>query len=109
MKIFPIYMEHVFFPTMKDNDYITEIHHINKNGKDGGVVYSEMKAIDMAQNGIEFRAMTEFLYPAPDGKNKSSYAWNSGGAAANIRDSLTIEKLRAYHQKFYVPENMVSY
>ena len=37
-------MDHLFFPTMTDSSFLTEIHHIDGEGVDAGVVYCEMQA-----------------------------------------------------------------
>jgi Zn-dependent M16 (insulinase) family peptidase len=41
------------------------------------------------------------LYPG-----NSSLTQQTGGRLHNLRESTTIEKVRAYHKKFYRPENM---
>jgi Zn-dependent M16 (insulinase) family peptidase len=39
----PIYVDHILHPTMTDDGFVTEVHHINGEGEDAGVVYSEMQ------------------------------------------------------------------
>ena len=39
----PIYLDHVFYPTLTDEGYHTEVHHVTGEGKDGGVVYCELQ------------------------------------------------------------------
>ncbi|CAJ0908807.1 9134_t:CDS:10 [Entrophospora sp. SA101] len=43
LNMLPIYVDHVLYPTLTDSGYYTEVHHINENGEDAGVVYSEMQ------------------------------------------------------------------
>ena len=40
--LLPVFLDHIFFPTLRDQDFLTEIHHIDGEGKDAGTVYSEM-------------------------------------------------------------------
>ena len=44
MNILPIYMDHILFPLLREEDFMTEVHHITAKGEDSGVVYSEMQA-----------------------------------------------------------------
>ena len=46
MNILPIYMDHILFPLLREEDFMTEVHHITAKGEDSGVVYSEMQAWD---------------------------------------------------------------
>lgn len=39
----PIYVDHILHATMDDAGFVTEVHHINGEGEDAGVVYSEMQ------------------------------------------------------------------
>ena len=36
-------MDHIMHPNLRDDDFVTEVHHINGEGEDAGVVYSEMQ------------------------------------------------------------------
>ena len=44
MNILPVYMDHILFPLLREEDFMTEVHHITAKGEDSGVVYSEMQA-----------------------------------------------------------------
>lgn len=39
LKILPVYLDHLLSPTLTDSQYMTEVHHINGEGEDAGVVY----------------------------------------------------------------------
>lgn len=39
-----VYVDHILHPTITDAGFVTEVHHINGQGEDAGVVYSEMQA-----------------------------------------------------------------
>ena len=43
MQILPVYLDHILYPTLREEDYLTEVHHVNGEGQDAGVVYSEMQ------------------------------------------------------------------
>ncbi len=43
MNILPVYMDHILYPLLRDEDFMTEVHHISNKGEDAGVVYSEMQ------------------------------------------------------------------
>ena len=45
-------------------------------------------------------ALTENLYPGD-----SSYEAETGGDLVNLRNSTTLEKVKAYHKKYYQPDN----
>jgi Zn-dependent M16 (insulinase) family peptidase len=43
LNILPVYMDHILFPRLREEDFKTEVHHISGEGEDAGVVYSEMQ------------------------------------------------------------------
>lgn len=43
LKMLPIYVDHILYPILKESAFMTEVFHITKEGKDAGVVYSEMQ------------------------------------------------------------------
>ena len=43
LNILPVYLDHILFPLLRDEDFLTEVHHITGEGEDSGVVYSEMQ------------------------------------------------------------------
>ena len=88
------------FPTLRSEDFITEVHHINGKGHDAGVVYSEIQGSRYATSSS--RALKKKLYPGDSG-----YYALTGGKLENMRNSTTIEKVREYHKKYYRPENLL--
>ena len=99
LEILPIYLDHIFFPRLREEDFMTEVHHVNGKGEDAGVVYNEMqgKPLDSTK-----RVLPKLLYPEEPG-----YYAISGGSLENMRTSTTIQKVRDYHEKYYRPENLV--
>ena len=43
LNLLPVYLDHIFHPLLREEDFLTEVHHINGEGNDAGVVYSEMQ------------------------------------------------------------------
>ena len=100
LQILPIYLDHLLFPTLRSEDFVTEVHHINGQGYDAGVVYSEIQGSKYATSSS--RALKKKLYP-----DDSGYYALTGGKLENMRESTTIEKVRAYHKEYYRPENLL--
>ena len=46
LQLLPIYVDHILYPTIQKAAYITEVHHIDGQGNDSGVVYSEMQGVE---------------------------------------------------------------
>uniref|UniRef100_A0A915M003 Uncharacterized protein n=1 Tax=Meloidogyne javanica TaxID=6303 RepID=A0A915M003_MELJA len=65
-----------------NDHYITEIHHIDGDGKDAGVLYREMQPKEMDTDEIVNRERKELFYQAG-----SSYAVETGGRLKDIRDN----------------------
>ena len=88
LKLLPIYLDHILYPTLnvshhsktcththrvfyawqsflclKDAAFLTEVHHINGEGEDAGVVYCEMQAREnTAEDRSSFHLM-QHMYP----------------------------------------------
>lgn len=100
LSLMPIYLDHILFPTLSDSGFQTEVHHVNGQGEDGGVVYCEMQG---RENVDTSRAHLELLRAAYPG---SGYSSETGGIMHNLRTSTDNEKVRAYHKQFYRAENL---
>ena len=99
--LLPIYLDHILFPTLSDQAFQTEVHHINGTGDDAGVVYCEMQARENNAESREEHALQEAVF-----RNNCGYKWETGGIMANLRTTCSNERVRAYHKKFYRPENL---
>ena len=72
LTILPIYMDVVelqtlkfqciFFPTLTEDAFLTEVHSVNAEGEDEGVVYSEMESTQNTYSSILSRAVQHLLY-----------------------------------------------
>eukprot|EP00756_Hemistasia_phaeocysticola_P050644 Hpha_TRINITY_DN25839_c0_g1::TRINITY_DN25839_c0_g1_i1::g.19974::m.19974 len=99
LAMLPVYLEHLLFPTLTDSGFLTEIHHINKEGQSAGVVYCEMQGRENTMVSLMSGEMKSTLWEGTD------IAYNSGGLMKDIRN-LTNETIKKYHRTFYRPENM---
>ena len=102
LNILPIYMDHILYPLLREDGFVTEVHHITSDGEDAGVVYSEMQAKENRPATLLAFQVQQMIYPGAN----SSYHFETGGKLRNLRESTTIEKVREYHRKYYRPENL---
>ena len=63
---------------------MTEVHHINGEGEDVGVVYSEMQARENSGESRTHLEMLRAMYPANCG-----YRSETGGILTNLRTSTS--------------------
>lgn len=101
LHILPVYMDHILYPSLREEDYLTEVHHVNGEGRDTGVVYSEMQGVETSSSNMMYFALAKRLYP------NSGYNAETGGYLDNLRTSTSIAKVRHYHETYYRPENLV--
>jgi Zn-dependent M16 (insulinase) family peptidase len=100
--LLPIFLDHVFNPLLKNDCYLTEVHHISgETGDDAGVVYSEMQSIENQPNEILALSIFRDLW-----SEKSLYHYESAGILESIRNELTLDKIKLFHSKFYIPNNV---
>lgn len=100
LRLLPVYLNHILFPTLTRSAFITEVYSITDSGDDNGAVYCEMQG---RENSGESRGNLELLRNIYAGHG---YSMETGGIMKNIRDSLTIEKIREYHSHYYRAENL---
>lgn len=61
LTLLPIYLDHILFPTLTEEGFITEVHHIDCEGEDAGVVYCEMQGLENTSNSRWVNFVTELL------------------------------------------------
>ncbi|XP_053381490.1 uncharacterized protein C05D11.1-like isoform X2 [Mercenaria mercenaria] len=101
LNLMPIYLDHILYPTLTESGYITEVHHINGNGEDAGVVYCEMQGRENSGESITHLELIRALYPGHCG-----YKSETGGVMKNLRESTSHIKVCSYHKEFYRPDNL---
>ena len=99
-KILPIYLEHVIAPTLTDAGCYTEVFHIDGEGHDAGVVYSEMQGVQNTQAEIMELRGKRLMYPEGVG-----FRYETGGMMEHLR-VLTAERIRQFHRQMYQPKNL---
>jgi Zn-dependent M16 (insulinase) family peptidase len=99
-QILPVYLEHVVLPTLTNEACYTEVHHIDGEGNDAGVVYSEMQALQNTGPEIMDIKARKLLYPENVG-----FRYETGGFMEPLR-ILTAERIRAFHKEMYQPKNL---
>lgn len=97
-----VYADAVFFPLLDYNTFIQEGHRLELDEKDNlsiqGVVYNEMKGSYGSFYSVAIDEQIKAIFP------ESYPAFDSGGSPSDI-PTLTYEEFKAFHQKFYNPNN----
>ncbi|KAG0124799.1 Metalloenzyme, LuxS/M16 peptidase-like protein [Tuber indicum] len=99
-QILPVYLEHVLLPTITDGACYTEVHHINGEGQDAGVVYSEMQGVENTAGTLTNLEAVRKLYPEGVG-----FRYETGGMMGALR-VLTSDRIREFHKDMYQPKNL---
>jgi len=99
-QILPVYLEHVIVPTLTNPACYTEVWHIDGNGDDAGVVYSEMQGVQNTQGELMELQARRLLYPEGDG-----FRYETGGMMEALR-VLTPDRIREFHKAMYQPKNL---
>ncbi|KAG5896523.1 hypothetical protein JTB14_020496 [Gonioctena quinquepunctata] len=101
LTLMPIFLEHILYPVLSEQGFITEVHHITSEGTDAGVVYCEMQGRENSAESRMHLAVARNIYPG-----KCGYSSETGGIMKNLRESTNNTKVRNYHKEFYRPENL---
>ncbi|KAF3993263.1 hypothetical protein FT663_00537 [Candidozyma haemuli var. vulneris] len=99
-KLLPIYLDHVFNPTIDDEACLTEVYHIDGKGKEKGVVFSEMQGIESQSWFVLYLEYYRALY-----SKESGYSSETGGLMSELRH-LTWDQIRNFHKAMYRPDNV---
>jgi Zn-dependent M16 (insulinase) family peptidase len=99
-QILPVYLEHVVLPTLTDDACVTEVHHVDGEGNDAGVVYSEMQALQYSSSELMDLRARRLLYPENVG-----FRYETGGMTEALR-VLTPDRIREFHKAMYQPRNL---
>ncbi|KAJ3434493.1 presequence protease [Anaeramoeba flamelloides] len=98
----PVYLDHIFFPLFSESFFLTEIYHIDEEGKENGVVFNEEKMTESTSDEILEREVKKLLY------KDTPFEYESGGLTNEIRN-VTLEQVKKYHKSYYLPQNMVMF
>ncbi|CED82231.1 cytoplasm protein [Phaffia rhodozyma] len=100
LKLLPVYIDHILYPTLTKESFVTEVHHVNEKGENAGVVYAEMQARENGSGDLMALKMQRIMYP-----QSNAYRSETGGLMGALRD-LTVEKIKEYHSSLYLPHNL---
>ncbi|GAA6058540.1 hypothetical protein JCM10212_006979 [Sporobolomyces blumeae] len=100
LEILPVYLDHILFPLITPESFVTEIYHVNGKGEEGGTVFSEMQGREGNPDDVMALAQQQSLY-----NFRNAYRYETGGMLPHLRN-LTLEKIVDYHEKTYVPQNV---
>ncbi|XP_971907.2 uncharacterized protein C05D11.1-like [Tribolium castaneum] len=101
LALMPIFLEHILYPILSEEGFITEVHHITPLGDDAGVVYCEMQGRENTAESRLHVNLARAMYPG-----RCGYSSETGGIMKNLRESTTNDKVKNYHKEFYRPENL---
>ncbi|KAJ9118591.1 hypothetical protein QFC22_003811 [Naganishia vaughanmartiniae] len=100
LNMLPVYLEHILYPTLTKEGFLSEIYHVDGKGEEGGVVFSEMQGIEQSAERILMRYANRETNSLGSG-----YGSVTGGLLKDIRQ-LTIEQIRGFHEQYYKPWNL---
>lgn len=96
----PVYLDHVLHPQLKDSAFVTEVFHIDGEGQERGVVFSEMQAIENTSEALIERELGKQMYP-----ENHPYRSNTGGLLSALR-VLDNDQIKQYHKALYTPQTL---
>lgn len=99
--LLPTFVDHVLRPTRTADEaaFASEVYHVRADGKEAGVVFSEMKARENTEGDkLDRELRTALLEGSP-------LAYEAGGLCDSIR-KLTTNDVHAFHQRFYCGQNV---
>lgn len=97
-KLVPCFLDHVLRPTINQKTFASEVYNVRANGKESGVVFSEMHGRENTEGDLSMAAMNGVLLGG------TPLAYNSGGVCKEIR-TLTADGIQQYHDDYYCGSN----
>ena len=61
LAMLPVFLDHVFYPIITPSGFVTEVYHVDGEGKENGVVFSEMQAIENESRSVAYLALVDIL------------------------------------------------
>ncbi len=101
LALMPCFVDHVLRPTKTgDPDaFSSEVYHCRPDGKEAGVVFSEMKARELTEPDMLDREMRNALL-------KDTLLMNESGGMCDAIRKLTPDEIHRYHKRFYCGANV---
>ncbi|KAK9237512.1 Metalloenzyme, LuxS/M16 peptidase-like protein [Lipomyces kononenkoae] len=98
--LLPVYLDHLINPTLTDSACYTEVYHVDGEGNEKGVVFSEMQGVENEAETIATFRSKKIMYP-----EKSGYSSETGGLMGALR-VLTADRIREFYHGLYRPDNL---
>ncbi|KAJ2751248.1 hypothetical protein GGI19_004607 [Coemansia pectinata] len=98
--VLPVVLDHIMHPLIQDSQFATEVYHVDQDGRQQGVVLSEMSDFAYRESAVRSLNLRQMIFPPT-----STYAWECGGLPQSI-ESLSIEEVIDYHKEFYSYSNL---
>jgi len=99
-RLLPVLLDHVAHPTLRDAQFVTEVYHVDGEGKEQGVVFCEMAARENTEADLLDNTLRQMLYP------HMAIAYEHGGKTRDIATRLDNRRIRDYHRHYYDPSRM---
>lgn len=101
--LFPLFLDHLFFPLLQDEHFLTEVHAVNGENQDVGVVWCEMQSHEHSLSTLAYLGIASLMYPGTNGFNVET-----GGRLKDLmRADMNMQSIREYHAKYYRPDNAI--
>lgn len=100
--IFPVFLDHILNPLLREHQFVTEVYHVDGQGKDQGVVYCEMASRENSEADLLDLELRRLIY-----NRESTYSYECGGLTKDIA-KLRNEDVINYHQKYYNLDNVAA-
>ncbi|KAI6173175.1 Peptidase M16 inactive domain protein [Aphelenchoides besseyi] len=96
-----IYADHLINPLLTPENYASEVYHVNDEGEETGVVYSEIQGYEHDLDRIVEQKVFERAFPT-----LPSFYAEQGGLMREVREMCTLKRVQDYHSHFYQLRNM---
>ncbi|KAJ2847630.1 hypothetical protein IWW36_003755 [Coemansia brasiliensis] len=100
INVLPVYLDHVLSPQLREEQFVTEVYHFDAEGKEQGVVFSEMLGYEGDEGELADMQLRQQLFLP-----QSTYTRSFGGLTRDIA-KLTNQEIIDYHQKYYDANNL---
>ncbi|KAI6229723.1 Peptidase M16 inactive domain protein [Aphelenchoides fujianensis] len=100
-KFVRVYADHLINPLLTPKNYASEVYHVNADGEEAGVVYSEIQGYENDLDELVDRKVAELVFPS-----NPSFFVESGGRTREVREMCSLKRVQDYHRHFYNLRNM---
>lgn len=101
--LLPMYLDHVFFPLLEEHQFLTEVHGVNGDNVDIGVVFCEMQGMERKLGTMAYHQLMQLVFPGTNGYNSET-----GGLMKDIMSpQMNMDEIRKYHKAVYRPDNCI--